>query len=97
MVKSIMTQFIEEAYENLEVISTSDYKEAFTDVDFVFAQIRQGGLKMRSCDEKIPLKYGVVGQETCGPGGSISYGIRSIPAVIEIIRQAKNIHLIVGF
>ena len=90
MVKSIMTQFIEEAYENLEVISTSDYKEAFTDVDFVFAQIRQGGLKMRSCDEKIPLKYGVVGQETCGPGGSISYGIRSIPAVIEIIRQAKK-------
>ena len=50
MVKSIMTQFIEEAYENLEVISTSDYKEAFTDVDFVFAQIRQGGLKLGGCE-----------------------------------------------
>lgn len=84
MVKSIMSQFINETYDNLEVISTSNYEEAFTNVDFVFAQIRQGGLKMRSFDEKIPLKYGVVGQETCGPGG-MAYGMRSIGPVIEIL------------
>lgn len=39
---------------------------------------------MRSQDEKIPLKYGVNGQETTGPGG-MAYGLRSIPAIIEII------------
>ena len=39
---------------------------------------------MRDKDEKIPLKYGVVGQETCGPGG-IAYGLRSIGPVIEIL------------
>ena len=39
---------------------------------------------MRSLDEKIPLKYGVVGQETCGPGG-IAYGMRSITGVLENI------------
>ena len=26
---------------------------------------------MREQDEKIPLRHGVVGQETCGPGGII--------------------------
>ena len=39
---------------------------------------------MRELDEKIPLKYGVVGQETCGPGG-LAYGMRSIGGVIEIL------------
>ncbi len=61
-----------------------DPQEAFSDVDFVMAQIRVGKYEMRSYDEKIPLKYGVVGQETCGPGG-IAYGLRSIGPVIELI------------
>ena len=85
-----MKQFINETYPGLEVVVTTNEEEAYTDIDFVFAQIRQGGLKLRSSDEKIPLKYGVVGQETCGPGGSISYGMRSIPAIIHIIKMAKK-------
>lgn len=64
--------------------ATTDPKEAFTDVDFVMAHIRVGLYAMRELDEKIPLKYGVVGQETCGPGG-ISYGMRSIGGVLELI------------
>lgn len=48
------------------------------------AHIREGGLSMREQDEKIPLKHGVVGQETCGPGG-IAYGMRSIPGVIGLV------------
>lgn len=90
LVYDIMKQFINETYQDIEVIVTTDEKKAYTDIDFVFAQIRQGGLNLRSSDEKIPLKYGVVGQETCGPGGSISYGIRSIPAIIHIIKMAKK-------
>lgn len=89
-VRCVMDQFLKENYEELEIVVTTDYKEAFTGVDFVFAQIRQGGLEMREKDEKIPLKYDVVGQETCGPGGSISYGIRSIPGIFKIIDEAKK-------
>lgn len=63
---------------------TTDPEEAFTDVDFVMAHIRVGKYAMREQDEKIPLKYGVVGQETCGPGG-IAYGMRSIGPIIELI------------
>ncbi|MBR8817069.1 Maltose-6'-phosphate glucosidase [Fusobacterium sp. DD1] len=62
----------------------TDPEEAFTDVDFVMAHIRVGKYPMREKDEKIPLKYGVVGQETCGPGG-MTYGMRSIGGVIGLI------------
>lgn len=63
---------------------TTDPVEAFTEVDFVMAQIRVGLFAMREQDEKIPFKHGCVGQETCGPGG-IAYGLRTIGPLIEII------------
>lgn len=63
---------------------TTDPKEAFEGKDFCMAHIRVGKFAMREKDEKIPLKYGVLGQETCGPGG-IAYGMRSITGMMEII------------
>lgn len=69
---------------NIEFCHTTDPEKAFTDTDFCMAHIRVGKYAMREMDEKIPLKYGVVGQETCGPGG-IAYGMRSITGMLEII------------
>ena len=62
----------------------TDPKAAFSGVDFVMAHIRVGKYPMRELDEKIPLRHGVVGQETCGPGG-IAYGMRSIGGVLELV------------
>lgn len=75
---------VKERAPEIEFVSTTDPEEAFTDVDFVMAHIRVGKYAMRELDEKIPLRYGVVGQETCGPGG-MAYGMRSIGGVFEII------------
>lgn len=75
---------IKEKAPEINVVKTIDPETAFTDVDFVMAHIRVGKYKMREMDEKIPLKYGVVGQETCGPGG-MSYGMRSIGGVLELV------------
>lgn len=75
---------IKEKDPSIEYLATTDPKLAYTDVDFCLAHIRVGKLAMRELDEKIPLKYGVVGQETCGPGG-IAYGMRSIAGVLENI------------
>lgn len=69
--------------------TTTDPEKAFTDIDFAFAQIRQGGMEMREKDEKISLEFGVVGQETCGPGG-MAYGLRSIPAVFKVIDDVRK-------
>lgn len=75
---------LKERAPEIEFRYTIDPQNAFTDVDFVMAHIRVGKYAMREKDEKIPMKYGVVGQETCGPGG-IAYGMRSIGGILEIL------------
>ena len=79
-----------EYYPELEeYVYTTDKATAFKDMDFAFVQIRAGGLPMREQDEKIPLKYGVIGQETCGPGG-FAYGIRSVLAMKDLIEDIRR-------
>lgn len=75
---------LRERASDIEFAWSTNPEDAFTDVDFVMAHIRVGKYAMRELDEKIPLKHGVVGQETCGPGG-IAYGMRSIGGMLEII------------
>lgn len=75
---------LKERYPEIDFVYTTDPKEGFTDVDFVLAQIRVGKYDMRDRDEKVPLKHGCIGQETCGPGG-LAYGMRSIGGVLEIL------------
>lgn len=75
---------IKEKDPSISFVATTNPQIAYTDVDFCLAHIRVGQLPMRELDEKIPLKYSVVGQETCGPGG-IAYGMRSIAGVLENI------------
>ena len=75
---------LKEKFPDVKFSYTTDPKTAFENIDFVMAHIRVGLYRMRELDEKIPLKYGVVGQETCGPGG-IAYGMRSIAGVLEIL------------
>lgn len=80
---------LKERAPEIEFLATTDPEKAFTDVDFVMAQIRVGKYAMRDVDEKIPLKHGVVGQETTGPGG-IAYGLRSIPGVIGLVKYMEK-------
>ena len=75
---------LKERAPEVKLLASTDPKVAFENVDFVMAHIRVGKYAMREQDEKIPLRHGVVGQETCGPGG-IAYGMRSITGVLEII------------
>lgn len=81
--------FKEEAPE-VELIYTTDKEVAYKDVDFVFCQMRTGGFAMREKDEKIPLSLGVIGQETCGPGG-FAYGLRSIRDMEEMVKDVRRL------
>ena len=75
---------LSEQAPNIDFDYTTDPVEAFSNMDFCMAHIRVGKYAMREKDEKVPLRHGVFGQETCGPGG-ISYGLRSITGMLEII------------
>ncbi|HOF88178.1 MAG TPA: 6-phospho-beta-glucosidase [Armatimonadota bacterium] len=57
--------------------------------DFIVTQIRVGGMAARHLDETIPLKYGIIGQETTGPGG-LCKALRTIPAMLEIARAVEQ-------
>ena len=76
-------------WPEVEVVFTTDMDEAYSHTDFVFCQMRVGKGEMRSYDEKLPLKYGLIGQETCGPGG-FSYGMRSLGAMREMVEKVRS-------
>ncbi|MDR0426724.1 MAG: 6-phospho-beta-glucosidase [Clostridiales bacterium] len=57
--------------------------------DYVLTQIRVGQMRMRVLDEKIPLKYNLIGQETCGIGGFMK-AYRTIPVLFAIADEIKK-------
>jgi 6-phospho-beta-glucosidase len=69
---------------------TANRRTAIGGARFVLTQIRVGGNSQRILDEKIPLKYGVIGQETTGPGGMFK-ALRTIPPMLEIARDIEEI------
>ncbi|WP_088042724.1 6-phospho-beta-glucosidase [Bacillus sp. EAC] len=74
----------------VEVHLTLDRREALRDADFVTTQFRVGLLEARAKDERIPLKYGVLGQETNGPGGLFK-GLRTIPIILDIVKDMQEL------
>jgi 6-phospho-beta-glucosidase len=68
------------------ISATSDRRKALEGSSFVLTQIRVGGNAQRVYDEKIPLRYGVIGQETTGPGGMFK-ALRTIPVMVDIARD----------
>lgn len=74
----------------VNVSVTLNRRAALRGADFVISQFRAGGLAARSNDEKIPLKYGVIGQETTGPGG-FANALRTIPKALELCRDMQDV------
>jgi len=84
---AIMAGFTERAVRHtrcdVTVASDTRLPPMIEGADFVVTQIRVGGMKARHLDESIPLEYGIIGQETTGPGGMFK-ALRTIPPMIEI-------------
>lgn len=76
-------------YPEAAFVFTTDSRIAYEHTDFIFCQMRVGKTEMRSLDEKIPLQFGLVGQETCGPGG-FAYGMRSLGAMKEMVEEVRS-------
>lgn len=89
IMKEFCKRYVEHLGLDATVTSTTDRKEAIVNADFINTQIRVGGNKARVQDEKIPLKYGIIGQETTGPGGFMK-GLRTIPVLIDIARDVEK-------
>ncbi|WP_223636775.1 6-phospho-beta-glucosidase [Planococcus sp. 4-30] len=90
IVSALARRMVEKAGVPIEIRTTLDRREALPGADFVTTQIRVGHLEARAKDERIPLKYGVIGQETNGPGGLLK-GLRTIPVILEICRDIEEL------
>lgn len=83
-------RMIHHAGRPIAVRSGTRLEEMVDGADFVITQIRVGGMEARHLDETIPLKYGIIGQETTGPGGMFK-ALRTIPPMIEIARTVERV------
>ncbi|MGI1832092.1 MULTISPECIES: 6-phospho-beta-glucosidase [Bacillus] len=90
IVGALAKRMIEKAGLPIEVHLTLDRRAALKDADFVTTQFRVGLLEARAKDERIPLKYGVIGQETNGPGGLFK-GLRTIPVILDIVKDMEEL------
>ena len=75
---------------DVSVTATTNLDEAIYGADFLDTQVRVGGNKQRVIDEKIPMKYGLVGQETTGAGGMMK-AFRTIPVMLEVARRVEKL------
>ena len=74
----------------LIVTTHLDLPAAVRGADFIFSAVRVGGLAARAYDERIPLRHGIIGQETVGAGG-IAYALRTIPVARRIARAIRDL------
>lgn len=90
IVGALAARMIKKSGLPIKISWTLNRKEALQNAHFVTTQIRVGGLDAREKDERIPLTYGVLGQETNGPGG-IFKAFRTIPVLMDICRDIHEI------
>ncbi len=73
-----------------ELHLSTDRREALPEADYVVTQIRVGGMQARIKDERVPLRHGVIGQETTGPGG-FAKALRTVPVMLDICRDMEEL------
>lgn len=74
----------------LKIEWTTDARKAIKGADFIVTTFREGSLESRVIDEQVPLKYGVLGQETTGAGG-FAMALRTIPVILKYVELIKEL------
>jgi 6-phospho-beta-glucosidase len=75
---------------DVKVTLETDRKRALRGASFVNCLVRVGGMDARIQDERIPLSFGLVGQETTGPGGMMK-ALRTIPVILDLAREMSEV------
>ena len=90
LVKTIGDKLAKARGMKLKISITTDRKAGLKDCDAVLTSYRPGGFEARYLDESIPLKHGVIGQETQGPGGFFM-ALRSVHVMQGIIKDMEQV------
>lgn len=65
------------------LVTTTSLESAVDGAAAVLVQLRVGGQRARLVDETLPGRFGLLGQETTGPGG-FAKALRTVPVVLDI-------------
>lgn len=90
IVGGLAQRMVEKSGLPIEVELTLDRRQALEGADFVSTQMRVGLLEARGWDESVPVKYGLLGQETTGAGGMMK-ALRTIPVLLDICRDMEEL------
>ncbi len=90
IIANLTRRMLAKAGLRIPVHETLDRRSALQDADFVCSQFRAGCLEARIRDERISLKYGLIGQETNGLGG-FANACRTIPIALEIAHEMEEL------
>lgn len=71
------------------LVVTGDLAEALDGANFVLVQLRVGGQQARLVDETLPHQFGLIGQETTGPGG-FAKALRTIPVMLDLAQEVAR-------
>ncbi|WP_405969198.1 6-phospho-beta-glucosidase [Streptomyces sp. NBC_00988] len=69
--------------------TTTDLASAVDGAAAVLVQLRVGGQAARLVDETLPNRFGLLGQETTGPGG-FAKALRTVPVVLDIAAEVHR-------
>ncbi|MGO2369669.1 MAG: 6-phospho-beta-glucosidase [Serratia sp. (in: enterobacteria)] len=76
--------------EQVKVSVHFELDDAIRGASFVLTQFRVGQLPARAADERLGLKYDLIGQETTGVGG-FAKALRTIPVMLDIARRVEKL------
>lgn len=88
IVKTIAEKLARAGGIDLTITTNTDRRSALEGCDAVLTSFRPGGFEARYHDEAIPLRNGVIGQETQGPGGFFM-ALRSIHVMQGLIADME--------
>jgi 6-phospho-beta-glucosidase len=90
LVERLSQRIIAAAGADLRLSATTDRRAALADADAVLSSFRPGGFAARVLDERIPLRHGVIGQETQGPGGFFM-ALRAINVLQQVVAEMEQL------
>lgn len=89
-IAGVCNRLLERSNKKITVSSTQRRQEAIAGADFVILQIRVGGLEARVRDERLPMEFDMVGNETTGAGGFVC-ALRTVPVALEIAKDIEHL------
>lgn len=90
IIEALTKRMFVNAGMDVKVWSTFDRRRGLEGAHYVVSQFRVGQLPSRALDERLPLKWNLLGQETTGAGGFFK-ALRTIPVILDVARDMEEV------